>query len=111
MVGKIINKWISDGQLKREDIFVATKLHGMSLHPNKIEYYMKKSLDNLQFDYVDLYLIHFPVGLDHDRFLNDRKWAIDPSTDLEACWKVSVLLILRVVISQYFQICDTLNLI
>ena len=34
----------------------------MEVHPNRLDAFMKKSLENLQLDYVDLYLIQFPVG-------------------------------------------------
>ncbi|KAJ8964550.1 hypothetical protein NQ314_004849 [Rhamnusium bicolor] len=33
------------------------------IHEDRVEMFMKKSLENLQLDYVDLYLIHFAVGV------------------------------------------------
>ncbi|KAJ8986024.1 hypothetical protein NQ317_013908 [Molorchus minor] len=61
IVGRVLNKWFSSGKLKREDVFVTTKLPMSGVHEDRVENYMKKSLDNLQLDYVDLYLIHFPI--------------------------------------------------
>lgn len=87
IVGKVINKWISEGKIKREDIFLTTKLHAACLYPDKIEEYMKTSLENLGMDYVDLYLVHFPCSFNHEKFVTERKFEPDFATDLMACWK------------------------
>jgi diketogulonate reductase-like aldo/keto reductase len=50
----------------REQVFVTTKLYPSHLNP---EAELTKSLERLGFDYVDLYLIHWPVPL-----LNVRQW-------------------------------------
>jgi len=50
----------------REQVFVTTKLYPSHLNP---EAELRKSLERLGFDYVDLYLIHWPVPL-----LNVRQW-------------------------------------
>jgi methylglyoxal/glyoxal reductase len=51
---------IADSKLKREDIFIATKLWNWDHH--KVEQAYEKSLKKLKVDYVDLYLMHFPVS-------------------------------------------------
>lgn len=61
VIGKVLQEWFSSGKLKREDIFVTTKLPTEGIHPDRVDTYMKKSLASLQLDYVDLYLIHFTV--------------------------------------------------
>ncbi|XP_027358269.1 methylecgonone reductase-like isoform X1 [Abrus precatorius] len=47
----------------RGEIFVTTKLWCTDAHPNLVLPALKKSLQRLGLEYVDLYLIHFPVRL------------------------------------------------
>ncbi|XP_053963077.1 aldo-keto reductase family 1 member B1 [Anastrepha ludens] len=64
-VGRAINAKISEGIIKREDIFVVTKLGGIHHEPHLVEHACRKSLSSLGLDYIDLYLMHFPVGQIH----------------------------------------------
>lgn len=60
-IGDVLSEWFSAGKLKREDVFITTKLPSTALQPELVVSTLKKSLDLLQLDYVDLYLIHSPV--------------------------------------------------
>ncbi|XP_030386968.1 aldo-keto reductase family 1 member B1 [Scaptodrosophila lebanonensis] len=68
-IGQAIREKIAEGVVKREDIYVTTKLGGIHHDPQVVERAFKLSLSNLGLDYVDLYLMHFPVG---QKFHNDR---------------------------------------
>lgn len=61
-----VGKGIKESGVKREDIFLVTKLwnddHG---YENTIKAF-NKSLKNLQVDYLDLYLIHWPNKLNSE---------------------------------------------
>ena len=59
LVGKGIKKAIDEGIVKREDLFVITKLN-INEEKNDPETALKNSLERLQLTYVDLYLDHWP---------------------------------------------------
>ncbi|KAH8391071.1 hypothetical protein KR215_005600 [Drosophila sulfurigaster] len=67
-VGKAILEKIAEGVIKREDIFVTTKLGGIHHDPEIVERAFRLSLTNLGLDYIDLYLMHLPIG---QKFHND----------------------------------------
>jgi diketogulonate reductase-like aldo/keto reductase len=56
---------VRNSGLPREDVFVTTKLY--PAHANA-ERELEKSLERLGFDYVDLYLIHWPVPVMKARY-------------------------------------------
>ncbi|XDA82292.1 hypothetical protein R6Z07F_012211 [Ovis aries] len=62
-VGQAIRSKIADGTVKREDIFYTSKLWCTFFRPDLVQPALEKSLKDLQLDYVDLYLIHFPVAM------------------------------------------------
>ncbi|KAH9297701.1 hypothetical protein KI387_029383, partial [Taxus chinensis] len=60
-LGEALNTAFQNGVVKREDVFVTTKLWNTD-HGDPV-CALKTSLKNLQLEYVDLYLIHWPVNL------------------------------------------------
>ncbi|XP_071475799.1 aldo-keto reductase family 1 member C4-like isoform X2 [Marmota flaviventris] len=62
-VGPAVRSKIEDGTVKREDIFYTSKLWSTFHHPNLVQSCLERSLKKLRFDYVDLYLIHFPIAM------------------------------------------------
>ena len=63
--GDGINMAIVDGLVKREDMFITSKLWNTHHGQNEVELACKKSLEDLGLDYLDLYMIHFPVPLEN----------------------------------------------
>ncbi|WP_346355502.1 aldo/keto reductase [Azotosporobacter soli] len=61
---KNVGKAIKQSAVKREDLFITTKLSGDIKDVRQAEAAFKKSLKDLQLDYIDLYLIHSPVPWD-----------------------------------------------
>ena len=58
-----IGNAIKESKVKREDIFLVTKLWNDDHGYDKTIEAFNKSLNNLQVDYIDLYLIHWPNKL------------------------------------------------
>ena len=67
----MINK---EGILKREDIFITSKLHPTYMGRDEVVPILKKQLQNLKVDYLDLYLIHWPMAF--KRYPDDRLWVM-----------------------------------
>ncbi|KAB0354106.1 hypothetical protein FD755_023201, partial [Muntiacus reevesi] len=89
-VGQAIRSKIANGTVKREDIFYTSKLWSTSLRPELVRPALEKSLNNLQLDYVDLYIIHFPVALKPGEALfptDENGKAIFDSVDLCHTWE------------------------
>lgn len=61
-IGKAVKQLISDGKIKREELYIVSKLEADGHTRAKVAEGIKKSLANLGMDYLDLYLIHFPVN-------------------------------------------------
>ena len=58
---KEVGNAISDSKIKREEIFITTKIYTLIVKNDGIEDSFENSLINLKTDYVDLLLIHFPA--------------------------------------------------
>jgi methylglyoxal/glyoxal reductase len=56
-----VGKALADSGLPRQDVFVTTKVWISEFGPEKTRTACQKSLNLLRLDYVDLYLIHWPV--------------------------------------------------
>ncbi|CAH1985452.1 unnamed protein product [Acanthoscelides obtectus] len=61
-IGHVLKEILDEGSIKREDLFIVTKLwnnfHARELVVEKL----KESLSLLNLTYIDLYLIHWPMG-------------------------------------------------
>ena len=61
-VGEAMQEVFKAGKIKREDVFIATKLWNNNHRPERVKPAFEASLKRLQLDYVDLYLIHTPFA-------------------------------------------------
>lgn len=61
-VGQAIDEKISEGVVRREDLYITSKLWNTSHRPGAVEPALRESLKNFGLSYLDLYLIHWPFG-------------------------------------------------
>nr|XP_022910891.1 1,5-anhydro-D-fructose reductase [Onthophagus taurus] len=92
VIGRVLKKWLSSKKIKREDLFIVTKVPPSGNYPDGVRKYIKKSLENLQLDYLDLYLVHVPfqfrdVEGDLHPMTSDGRIDAVMDTDHIAIWK------------------------
>jgi len=64
-IGIALKQAFDEGLVKREDLFITSKLWNSDQHVDIVPKACENTLKNLQLDYLDLYLIHFPVCWKH----------------------------------------------
>ncbi len=81
-VGAGIRRALAAGSCKREELWVTSKLWNTYHRPEHVRPAIERTLRDLQLDYLDLYLIHFPISLAYVPF--DLRyppgWFFDPDT-------------------------------
>lgn len=79
-VGHGIARAVDEGLVTREDLWITSKLWNTYHDPQHVEPAIRRSLSDLGLEYLDLYLIHFPISLRFVPF-EERyppEWLFDP---------------------------------
>ncbi len=61
-IGTVIAGSLASGQLKREDLWITSKLWNNAHAKKHVQPALERTLKDLQLDYLDLFLIHWPVN-------------------------------------------------
>jgi alcohol dehydrogenase (NADP+) len=68
-IGQALNDSFKEGVVSRDQIWITSKLWNDSHAPEDVEPALRKTLSDLQLNYLDLYLIHWPVASKRGIFL------------------------------------------
>ena len=81
-IGSGIEELISKGEIKREDLFITTKLSNIEKREGEVMRALRNSLERLKMEYVDLYLVHWPMGAPSHQHKHKQK-----NTPLHIIWR------------------------
>lgn len=92
--GQGVARAIKEGIVKREDLFLVSKLWNSFHDGDKVEPICKKQLADWGIDYFDLYIVHFPIALKYvdpkDRyppgFTYDGKNVVTSHATIQETW-------------------------
>jgi diketogulonate reductase-like aldo/keto reductase len=90
-VGEAMQEVFKEGKIKRDDVFVVTKLWNTNHRPERVKPAFEASLKKLQLHFLDLYLIHTPFafqpGNDQDPRDANGNVIYDKGVTLLDTWK------------------------
>ncbi|KAL4071342.1 NADP-dependent oxidoreductase domain-containing protein [Scleroderma yunnanense] len=97
-VGRALKKVIPS-VVKREDLFITSKLWNSAHQPDQVEPALDETLEQLGLEYIDLYLVHWPVAFPPGKNLFPRvpnkqdEALIDTQTSLVDTWRAMIQLL------------------
>ena len=83
-VGEGIRRAIDEGLCTRKDLWVTSKLWNTYHREEHVVMAMDQTLHDLGLDYLDLYLVHFPIALEFVPFDTryPPEWVFDPNDEI-----------------------------
>jgi D-xylose reductase len=91
-VGAGLQAVLNAGACRRDELWVTSKLWNSNHAPEHVRPALERTLDDLRLDYLDLYLIHFPIATKHVPFEQryPAGWFYDPDAP-EPCMELAAV--------------------
>nr|XP_034838520.1 aldo-keto reductase AKR2E4-like [Maniola hyperantus] len=78
-VGQVVAQKLQEGVVKRDELFITTKVWNNNHRPADVEKSVKGSLKRLGLDYIDCVLMHWPMSISED--------GVDEKIDYVDTWR------------------------
>jgi diketogulonate reductase-like aldo/keto reductase len=89
-IGESLKKIFNEGGVKREEMFITSKLWNTNHARDKVARACEKTLQDLKLDYLDLYLMHFGIAIKHgadDEPLDESGYVLTERIPLQETWE------------------------
>jgi len=96
-IGQALKKLLDDGQVRRDDLWVTSKLWNDAHLPERVLPTLQQTLTDLQLDHLDLYLMHWPLAFHPGVLYPESAADTIPLAELplEATWQAMQELVSR----------------
>jgi aldehyde reductase len=97
-IGAALQFVFGRGKVKREDVWITSKLWNNAHEPERVEAACRDTLGQLKLDYLDLYLIHQPISVEYKGIaefqpVDEHGNTLFLNTPIAATWKAMEALV------------------